>query len=473
MLRDMKLNATASVKPAENHWENSCEYGSCKVEISPEVASEFEEEARKRFNAARAPHVMRGSWPDQSTKDPKVTLCMIVRDEQAHIRDCLESMKDHVDEIVIVDTGSTDDTIEICKKYGARVYEHPWEDSFSIARNQAISYVQTPWLIQLDADEIMEEKDARKVRDQVRAAHKTTANLVHMVLINKAKDSDEEMSVISTGKIMRVVPTLHFINRVHNRLVCPGDVIQSNLTIYHHGYSLPDQETMNKKKDRTTRLLIIQAAEQPEDPETFHYLAIQYLRMDDWEAAIKHGLTAIMLWKEYEPNSQLQLLSMHTVAMAYYQLGSKCKTREEQGTFFNNAINYSKMALEVYPDYLDSNCLLSSIFFATKDHEKCYKYASKFLNVADMIKSDKSKTLVIPLMSMKHEWMVCLQLAINFFEQADSENAIKMVARGEGCLPMDLKYKVTWGVFKYMITLGDAVSLKNAESIYMVGFRPK
>jgi glycosyltransferase involved in cell wall biosynthesis len=465
MLRDMKVKITATQTPALDD-------GIIDVRptISPDMRVKLQEEAMKRFNTVSP--VSRDSWPDQSTKDPKVTLGMMVCNEQAHIAECLESMKSYVDEIVIVDTGSTDDTIEICKKFGAKVYEHPWEDSFSVARNHVISHIGTPWMIQMDADEIMEKKDAVKVRDTVRSAHKTTANLVHMVLINKAKDSDEVMSVINTGKIMRVLPGLHFKNRVHNRLVCTGDVIQTNLTIIHHGYSLPDAETMKKKRDRTTRLLLMQRSEQPEDPETSHYLAIQYLRLEDYEMCICVGKQAIDLWERFEPLSQLQLLTLHTTAMANYQLGSACTTKEEQRVFFDDAIKYSEMALEKYPDYLDSNCLLSSIYFATKDHEKCQKYAEKFLAAAAMIKSDNSKSLVIPLMSMKHEWMVCLQLAINYFEQADADSAISMIGRGEALLSDEQKYKMTWGVFKYMITLGDPVSLKNAESIYMVGFRP-
>ena len=466
MIRNMKLNANATQTPAKEE----CVDGACKVEISDEHMAVLEAEARKQFDKGGSMLVQRDEWPDQSTKDPKVTLAMIVRDEAVHIKDCLESMKDHVDEIVIVDTGSVDSTVEICKSFGARVYNHPWEDSFAVARNQAIKYVRTPWLIQMDADEIMSKKDAAKVRDTVRSAHKTTANLVHMILVNKAKDNDEVMSVINTGKIMRVLPALHFTSRVHNKLNCPGDVIKSNLTIVHHGYSLPDEAAMKKKKDRTTRLLMMQREEEPDNPETAHYLAIQYLRMNDFEMAVEVGKQAVELWKKFEPESQLLLLSCHTVAMANYQLGSKQKTREVQNVFFDEAIWYSKMALDLYPDYIDSNCLLSSIYFATKDHEECEKYSVKFLQVADMLKKDQTKALVIPLMSLKHEWMVCLHLAINFFEQADSERALHFIAKGEACLPAEQKYKVSWGVFRYMISLGDPVSLKNAEAIYSVSY---
>jgi glycosyltransferase involved in cell wall biosynthesis len=460
----MKINVTAT------QGEAPCT-GGCKVEIAPDVREAMENEAKRRFNIDSQAQVKRDNWPDQTTTVPRVTLAMIVRDEEAHIAECLASVKDYVDEIVVVDTGSTDKTVEICKSFGAKVYHHPWEDSFSKARNQAIQYVDTPWLLQLDADEVMPLESAKRIRDQVRAAHKTTSNLVHMTLINKEKGKEEIMSVISTGKIMRVLPTLYFTNRVHNRLHCPGDVIKSSLEIFHHGYSLPCKETMAKKKDRTTRLLKIQRKEQPDDPETAHYLAIQYLRMDDWEMAIQIGKDAVKLWEIHEPMSQLKLLSMYTIAMANYQLGSRCKTRGDQDVFFDEAIDFSERSLVEYPDYIDSNCMLASIYFAKKDHVKCLKYSEAYFCAAEMLKKDPSKALVIPLMTLKHEWTVCLQLAINYFEQADSETASFFIRKGEDLLPPESKYQLSWGVFKYMITLGDPISLKNAEAIYQVGFR--
>jgi tetratricopeptide (TPR) repeat protein len=159
------------------------------------------------------------------------------------------------------------------------------------------------------------------------------------------------------------------------------------------------------------------------------------------------------------------------MSVANYHLASKAGKREQQQPLFDKAIKYAKQALELYPDYLDSNCILSGVYFALKDHEQCLKYATKYLAACEMLKKDKSKALVIPLLTLSQEWQVCLQLAINFFEQADADKAIALIARGEALLPKELKYKLTWGVFKYMIMLGDPISLKNAESIYMVGFK--
>ncbi len=454
--------------------------------VTQEQADEMAKKATEEFNkmnledvqvetVLNPPTIKRSTpWPNQAIVDPKVTLAMMVRNEEAHLAECLSCMKDYVDEIVIVDTGSTDKTIEIAKSFGAKVYEHPWEDSFSVARNHVISHVETPWLIQLDADEIMPEEDAKQVRDVVRSTHKSTANLVHMVLINKKKGEDKNISVINSGKIMRVTPEIYFTHRVHNKLHCPGDTKLTNLKIIHHGYSLDDETVMKNKKERTTRLLHMQAEEMPNDPDTFYYLALQYLRYEDFDKVIEYGKKGVELYTKYEPHSQLQLLCRHSIAISYYHKGSNVSiTPQEREIYFNEAIKWDKEALEIYPDYLDSNALLGSIYFATKDYDQCWKYSEKYLQIVDMLKKDDSKVTVIPLNTMKNEWMVHLQLAINFYEQADSGNAVKFIAKAEDLLPMEQKYRPSWGVFKYMITRGDSISLSNAEAIYKTGFRPE
>jgi hypothetical protein len=93
-----------------------------------------------------------------------------------------------------------------------------------------------------------------------------------MVLENIDETSGERksQSIINTGKLMRVIPTLHFVNRVHNKLICPGDITFTTLKIFHYGYALPDKEYMEFKKERTTRLLLLDAQDRPEDPDPLY-----------------------------------------------------------------------------------------------------------------------------------------------------------------------------------------------------------
>ena len=89
---------------------------------------------------------------------PTISLCMIVKDEEAHIARCLDSVADLVDEIIVVDTGSTDRTVEIVSAYPAQLYFHPWNDDFSEARNASFSRASMDYCMWMDADDVLEEE---------------------------------------------------------------------------------------------------------------------------------------------------------------------------------------------------------------------------------------------------------------------------------------------------------------------------
>ena len=87
-----------------------------------------------------------------------LSLCMIVKNEESCLDRCLKSVSTFVDEIIIVDTGSTDNTIDIARRYIARVFEIPWEDDFAAARNISLQYAEKDWILILDADEEIDSK---------------------------------------------------------------------------------------------------------------------------------------------------------------------------------------------------------------------------------------------------------------------------------------------------------------------------
>ncbi|MFZ2655904.1 MAG: glycosyltransferase family 2 protein, partial [Victivallales bacterium] len=101
------------------------------------------------------------------SKPPTLSVCMIVKNEEAFLGRCLKSVVDHVDEIIIVDTGSTDRTVGIAKSFGARIYYHPWQDDFSLHRNQSISYARGRWIFIIDADEEYRASSKRNLREEV------------------------------------------------------------------------------------------------------------------------------------------------------------------------------------------------------------------------------------------------------------------------------------------------------------------
>lgn len=86
-------------------------------------------------------------------KQSQISLCMIVKDEEDFLPGCLESVRGVVDEIVLVDTGSTDRTVEIAREFGAKVYQHKWNDDFAAARNESLKHATCGWILVLDADE--------------------------------------------------------------------------------------------------------------------------------------------------------------------------------------------------------------------------------------------------------------------------------------------------------------------------------
>jgi glycosyltransferase involved in cell wall biosynthesis len=97
---------------------------------------------------------------------------MIVRNEERFLAGCLNSIRYIVDEIVMVDTGSTDQTKAIARKFNARVFDFPWKDDFSRARNEALKYCSGEWILYIDADERLRHEEREEVRDLLSDSNK-------------------------------------------------------------------------------------------------------------------------------------------------------------------------------------------------------------------------------------------------------------------------------------------------------------
>jgi len=205
--------------------------------------------------------------PDASVEQlPEgVSLCMIVKNEERFLAECLESVKDCVDEICIVDTGSTDRTVEIARSYGAKIEFREWRNDFSWARNESLAMATKRWILVLDGDEELTPESVPLVR-----ALRTTPAGLAAVYINIVNIVNDTMGVGSMShRLVRVFPTnprLRYINVIHESLaLIDGSMaaVLSPIAILHKGYT--EEMLSAREKDARNKPLLARAYEENGD----------------------------------------------------------------------------------------------------------------------------------------------------------------------------------------------------------------
>ena len=208
-------------------------------------------------------------------KSPRISLCMIVRNEAAMLPDCLDSAAGLADEIVVVDTGSTDDTPKIARAYGARVIPFVWCDDFSAARNASIEAATGEWILWLDADERLRKSEHVRVRDLISNGSWDA----YLVPILSPRPGGAQVS--KGHRLFRRRGDIRFAGRVHEQigpsLAQAGyRVGTADMTIDHLGYDLPGDKQRGKDA-RNLRLLELARSEHPDDPYVRFTLAQCYM----------------------------------------------------------------------------------------------------------------------------------------------------------------------------------------------------
>ncbi len=207
-----------------------------------------------------------------------LTLVMIVKNEERSIERCLKSVVDLVDDIVIVDTGSTDSTIEIAKKYNANIYDFKWIDDFSAARNFSLSKSKTDWNLVLDADEYIVDFDKKEIHKFMKNKKKFIGRIER---INLLEEDGHVKEVIET--IPRLLPKgVVYEGIIHEQ---PDESLKRAMvpiTIEHDGYSY------GSKFDRNISLLLKSYEGKVEDNYIEYQIAKTYFNNNEYEKADKY-----------------------------------------------------------------------------------------------------------------------------------------------------------------------------------------
>ena len=203
----------------------------------------------------------------------RVSLTMIVKNEEKHLPDCLRSVQDLVDEIIVVDTGSNDRTKEIAASFGAKVYDFPWIDSFSAARNEAIKHAAGDYVFWMDADDRLDDAN----RAQAKALFESLGddNAAYVMKCYCLSEPGVGGTTVDHVRLFRNRPDVRWKYRIHEQILpairaTKGDVRWADVVITHVGYA--DRSNRQKKLDRDLRLLTQEYQEQPDDPFTLFNL---------------------------------------------------------------------------------------------------------------------------------------------------------------------------------------------------------
>ncbi len=302
-----------------------------------------------------------------------ISACMIVKNEEEMLPGCLESIRSWVDEIIIVDTGSTDRTVEIAESYGAKVYFQEWTKNFSYHRNFSISKATSDWIFIIDADEEFVLDDLPSLRQ---AAAQTEFRLVSFNIFNINKETGQTTSFLHSVRLFKREANLRYDGIVHNQLMFePGEkALRLGISIHHYGYDL-SPEKMKQKLDRSRELLERQLQDDP-DNCFVHYNYVQLLRSGgshpDTETChlmLKHASLAAQLSKNDRKYGQaVELMALHQLATTHISLREYDKARE-----------YCRQALDIKSNFLDAILSMAHACTGLKELDQAEEYYHKYL----------------------------------------------------------------------------------------------
>lgn len=215
--------------------------------------------------------------------NPTISLTMIVRNEEENLARCLDSVTGEVDEIVIVDTGSTDKTVEVARRYADKVYFFRWAGDFSAARNYALSRANSRWIFYLDADEEL-DTPAGGLRNLVSGGGGIEAFL--LPLHNRTGDFSGDYGRSMVLRLFRNSPEYFFLGKIHEQVVVarPESVsIAPGPVIWHR--PVPARE-LKRKQGRNLAMLRRAAAEDPSNPFLQYYLGLEWLGLGKAKLAL-------------------------------------------------------------------------------------------------------------------------------------------------------------------------------------------
>ncbi|MCL2839593.1 MAG: glycosyltransferase [Defluviitaleaceae bacterium] len=362
----------------------------------------------------------------------KLSIGMIVKNESKHLKNCLTALQSLLSaiksELIIADTGSTDDTVQIAKAFTDHVMEIPWNDDFAEARNHTLRAAKGEWFMFIDADEYLHDaKEIIKFFKQGTCNHYIAAGYY---VRNYAEDGRYTQS--AAYRLRKITPETKFTGRIHETLPANGTMYLINTYVHHYGYVQDEETEFGKKKtERNLPILIKEVQDNPNNLIVIRALAYDYKWMKAYDEAKKYickGLEIIDGNAKHGDFSSFYILH----AKLYNQIGTidaHHKVIEIANEYFTLKQQLSIGAVDMYIAKAESHFVLGeyqdTVISLIKAYETIQLYKAGRLDISEI------GTLILNNVNDDSANMIMSNIARCYMRMNDYENALKHIVKLE------------------------------------------
>ncbi|WP_163193269.1 glycosyltransferase family 2 protein [Clostridium thermarum] len=277
----------------------------------------------------------------------KVSVCMMVKNEEKNLHRCLKSLKPIINsglaELIIIDTGSDDNSVNIAKEYTDKVYQHPWTNDFAEMRNKSISYASGEWIWIMDADEEIENPEEMiKLFQSDLTKYNTITITMKNYIAGKNENEENDFNICILNRGFRNSSGFRYEGKIHEQPVNRPPYLKSAIIFGHYGYLWDSMEFRQRKFERTTTIL---KKELEKNPNNIYYqfqLAVSC-------AIVNYEVGLTEMRKAYE---LVKKLSYKEKVKYIYIFGVYAKIAFANKKYIE-IIKFCKEGLEINKDYID------------------------------------------------------------------------------------------------------------------------
>lgn len=360
----------------------------------------------------------------------KLSIAMIVKNEEKNLERALIPLKElceYLDgEIIVVDTGSTDNTIEIAKKYTDKLYYHEWCGDFSEMRNISINYCKGEWILIVDADEVL--YDIKELVALIKEKNIEKYNGIFVKIVDFNKNEEETLKRGIVSPLLRILKKEYaqYEGRIHEQPMFIDPLFDSEIRFIHYGYNNSDSELMEYKFKRNLKLLLEELENDKKNIYVNFQIATSYLMHRDVKKAYEYIKIAYNECK-YDLKSYIYVLDKYCLILYQLALYDELidKACEGIGVYKNfldfyfylgeayNNTNKCKEAIEIYKIYIDNLEKDEKFFNATLSiRTKGFKDNVLYNIALNYYKLKEYKSSLLYLMKIKNKHIIYSKVAL-------------------------------------------------------------